>query len=153
MFKINPLKDFIYVTQQRDRTTVWDSCSITTLWNRTHMCFFPKVGAIPKIRDWLNKENRGVESAWANSLSIQLFIQSGSVALQMGRALRTESASSQVTTILLYPTPSNRGNSGRDTFSSFNIVCLQQKSFKTLALSKSFEYIVSSWSEGGIDEL
>ena len=34
------------------------------------------------------------------------------------KSLRTDSTSSQVTTILLNPTPLNRGNSGRDTFSS-----------------------------------
>ena len=84
---------------------------------------------------------------------IQLLIPSGPVALLMGRALKTDSTSSQVTTILLNPTQSNRGNSGRNTFSSFNIVCLQKKIFKTLALSKSSEYIVPSWSKGGIDDL
>ena len=34
-----------------------------------------------------------------------------------------------------------------------NIVCLQNKSFKTLALSKSSKCIVPSWSKGGIDDL
>ena len=73
--------------------------------------------------------------------------------LPTGRALRTDSTSSQVTTILLNPTPSNRGNSGRDRFLSFNIVCLQKKSFKKMALSKSSEYILPSRSKGGIDDL
>ena len=86
-------------------------------------------------------------------MSIQLLIPSWPVGLSMGKALRTYSNSSQVTTLLLNPTPSTRGNSGRDTFSSFNIVCLQKKSFKTLALSKSSEYIVTSWSKGEIDNL
>ena len=79
-------------------------------------------------------------------------IPSGPIALPMGRALRTDSTSSQVKTIFLNPTPSNRGT-GRDKFSSFNIVCLQKKSFKTLALSKFSEYIVPSCSKGGIGDL
>ena len=73
--------------------------------------------------------------------------------LPIGRALRKDSTSSILATILLNPTLSNRGNSGRATFSSFNIVCLQKKSFKTLDLSKSSECIVPSWSKGGIDDL
>ena len=112
------------------------------------------VGNVPDRKDWLKREQKGVESSLDSSRNIRLLRPFGPDALPKAKDFKADSTSSLVNTILSKCELSLliSGRSGRMAFCSFRTVWLWKKVFKIFALSHSSVYILLFTSKGGTDE-
>jgi len=109
---------------------------------------FQSSGKVPKLREKLNRWERGSAIGTEASFSSLLLIPSGPVAFDMSKLLRTLYTSMADTTFWSMRWLQYGGRLGSEAFFSSSMVCETKELLSKLAFSRSFVTIMSSSLRG-----